>query len=115
MSSSSSNLHVWNICASFSIQEIPEEQALASGFSTKAKGEDPSKKASSPKGKDKDVPSSSHQRGKTAETPSFQIGVEGSGSSQDPLLTPGGQVRISFSLELFIFFLLGARQCSRWE
>ena len=99
--------------ASISVQIIPEERALASGYSIKAKGEDPSEKASSPKGKnsgkDKTVPSSSHQRGKAAETPSSQIRVEGSGSSHDPLSTPSGQVKIFSSLEFFFVFLSGAR------
>ena len=104
----------WNFCASFSLQVIPEEQAIASGFSTKAKGEEPSKKASSPKGKDKNVPSSSHQGGKTAETPLSQMRAEGSDSSHDPLATPSGQVRIFSNLEFFVL-LSGARQCSRWE
>ena len=78
-----------------SLQEIPQEKALASGFS-KAKSDDPPKKTSSPKGKsfgkDTVIPSSSHQGGKTIETPDPSLGVEGSGSSCDPLQTPKGQV-----------------------
>ena len=88
--------HIFSCSVFFSRQEIPEEQALASGFSTKAKGEDPLKKASSPKGKDKSVPSSRHQGGKAVETPRSQLRVEGSGSSPDPLATPSGQVRMFF-------------------
>ena len=96
-----SNLFILQCVHFCSLQEIPREKALASGFS-KAKNDDPPKRASSPKGKsfgkDTDVPSSSHQGGKTLETPAPLLGVEGSGSSCDPLQTPKGKVYIFLTL-----------------
>ena len=77
----------------FSLQIIPDNVALASGFSTKAKDDAPATKPSALKGKDKNVQSSSQQGGRTIETPRSQLMMEGSGSSHDPLSTPSGQVQ----------------------
>ena len=77
------------------MEEIPQEKVLASGFS-KARSDDPPQKALSPKckdsGKDTVVPDSSHQEGKTLGMSLPSFGVEGSGSSCDPLQTPKGKV-----------------------
>ena len=90
---------------------IPQEEALASGFS-KAKGDDPPKKASSPKGKsfgkDSVMPSSSHQGGKALETPAPSTRAEGSGSYRDPLQTPKGKVWTLLTLSLSLFPSSGA-------
>ena len=79
----------------FSLQEIPQEQALASSFSVKAKG-DPVQKVAIPKGKELKDTIFELQGGKSVATPLSQSHVEGSGSSRDPLATPSGQVT-SFS------------------
>ena len=84
-----------------SVLEIPEERALASGFSTKAKDAPVRQEPSSPKGKD----APSLQKEKSTEDPIPQAEVEGSGSSCDPLATPGGQVIVTC---FFLLILSGA-------
>ena len=77
------------------MEEIPHEKALASSFS-KARSDNPPQKVLSPKrknsGKDITAPDSSHLQGKTLEMPLPSFGIEGSGSSCDPLQTPKGKV-----------------------
>ena len=84
------------ICSVFhSVEEIPQEKVLASGFS-KARSDDPPQKTLNSErknsGKDIAVPGSSHLQGETLEMPLPSFGVEGSGSSCDPLQTPKGKV-----------------------
>ena len=78
--------------SAFSLQIIPDDVALASGFSTKVKDDAPVTKPSVLKDKDKNVQSTSQQGGKMIETPRSRLVMEGSGSSHDPLSTPSGQV-----------------------
>ena len=99
----------------FSLQIILEDVVLSSGFSTKARDDNPVKKALAPKGKDKNAPSSSQQGGKTAETPRSQLMMEGLGSSHDPLSTPSGQVQNVLQFLILVSSLSSARQCSQWE
>ena len=76
------------ICSVFhSVEEIPQEKALASSFS-KARSDDLPQKALSPKrknfSKDAAAPGFSYLQGKTLEMPLPSLGVEGSGSSCNP-------------------------------
>ena len=80
------------------VQEIPKERAHASGFSTKAKDASVRQETLSPKGKN----ALSLQKEKSTEDHVPQVEVEGSGSSCDPLATPGGRVNVIFSF-LLIF------------
>ena len=84
-----------------SVQEIPEERALVTGFLTQAKDTTVQQEASSPKGKGKSVPSL--QREKATEDPIPQVDVEGSGSSRDPLATPGGQVSVILNSSSYFY------------
>ena len=80
----------------FRVQILPSNVVLASRFSTKAKENEPVKKSSALKAKEKDVPSSSQKGGKSFEAPHSQAMAEGSGSLHGPLATPNGQVRVTF-------------------